>query len=119
MSIQTQPEAMKTGYDLSDPKLYELVRMILWSKFAPRLVAADVCLDDTFSRVMVSMMKRNAGKNPYHPSKGGPSNYCYMVCRSVVSHQLDRKARWNEMFVQGTEEDLGWTRDDPWDDDDE
>ena len=94
-----------TGYDLGSPALYETAAKVFYSKFGQRLRQANVNVDDTFSRFLISILIRNAGANPYSPTKGGPSNWCFMVARSVCSHAIDRQVK------RETVEVLGWKRD--------
>ena len=104
---QAQQE-MVTGLDMADPENFKMVAAVFYKHFAPRCAKEDVCPDDTFSRVLESILKRNKGKSPYDPTRSAPTSWVWQVCRSVLSHQIDRQRRFEGTFDQGIEPDLAW-----------
>lgn len=85
------------GVDLSDPEVVALTRRLLLGSvggaWARKCKAAGLDLDDVLQEILIAVLRRNNGANPYNPERAGLVTYLYVVTRSVVAVVLDRERR--------------------------
>ena len=79
--------------DVSDPKVFALMRRMYWARFSQRVEAMGIEHEDALQEVCMGLTTRSRSASRWNPKRGALSTWVYVAMNGMLLNLIDKQRR--------------------------